>query len=61
MCEFFDNEHYTNIESAIIQTGTKEIIMASTEKKEFDAKFKDIATKCIITITYVSKSNFFLS
>lgn len=56
MCEFFDNEHYTNVEAAIIQTGAKEIIMTSSEKKEFDLKFKDIATKCVITLTYVPKS-----
>ena len=57
--EFFDNENFSALESALIQTNVKECLYQSTKTEEIDKKVRDVFINIGILIQDKDKSFFF--
>ncbi|OLL22825.1 DNA mismatch repair protein msh-2 [Neolecta irregularis DAH-3] len=52
VCEFIDNEVFSNLESLVIQLGAKECVLQQDQKKDYDlTKIRETIDRCGIVIT----------
>jgi hypothetical protein len=55
LCEFFDNNQFTTLESVLVQSYSKECIFNMNSKDDQYKGFMDIIQRCNITTTEISK------